>query len=275
MLDPKSWLHLAQALRLDEQRRVRHDCGEGTPMVVYHKDEGWSAYCHRCGDPGFVPRPAESLAERVARVAARQLVEAQASSSIVPPMPAVADVTQWPALARVWLYKAGLSNDDIHTLGIYYHEQTDRVVVPIIADGVLIYWQARDYAWTPKSSRPKYLNPTAAGTQGGVRFGGGTDRIVLTEDYLSGYRVHMAGYTTHCLLGTKLSTAALSRLCRDGVSRVSVWLDNDLGRLVNPGQVAARKIGQQLRAMGFAVDNIVSTKDPKAHSRKEIIWLLK
>jgi hypothetical protein len=35
---------------------------------------------------------------------------------------------EWPLYARVWLYRAGLSNDDIRALGAYYVERLDRVV---------------------------------------------------------------------------------------------------------------------------------------------------
>lgn len=276
MLDPKTWLALAQALPLDGQRRVKHDCGAGTPLVVYHKDDGWSAYCHRCGEPGFVPRPAESLSERLARIAARQQVEANASRSVVPPQPMVNDVTLWPAPARVWLYKAGLSNDDIYNLGIYYHEETDRVVVPVIDDGVLVYWQARAYDWTPASSRPKYLNPVGASNSGVLFLVPESSVLVLVEDYLSAYRVSRSGYSCMCLLGTKLSDKLLSRVLGTGLP-VRVWLDNDLGRRngSNPGQEAALKIVSTLGACGVDVVNVVSTKDPKLNSRKEIMCLLK
>lgn len=275
MLDPKTWLAVAQALPLDGQRRVKHDCGAGTPLVVYHKDDGWSAYCHRCGEPGFVPRPAESLSERLARIAARQQVEANASRSVVPPQPMITDVQLWPAQARVWLYKAGLSNDDILTLGIYYHEQTDRVVVPVVDDGLLVYWQARAYDWTPASSRPKYLNPVGASNSGVSFTVDACPTITLVEDYLSAYRVYMAGFSSLCLLGTSLNDRLLSRILGTGCA-VLVWLDNDLGRRngSNPGQEAAREIVNTLAGCGVTVRNIVSERDPKLNSRKEIMCLL-
>lgn len=242
-------------------------------MVVFHKDEGWSAYCHRCGEPGFVARPKESLAERLARVKAQQEREATAQRSIVPPLPPVCDVTAWPLSARVWLYKAGFSNDDIARVGIYYHEQTDRVVVPMLDEhGVLVYWQARAHDWHRGSDREKYLNPYQASTEAGIFFPA-DGPVILTEDYLSAYRVSRAGWYAGTLLGTKLRTKVLARLVTED-RRVGVWMDNDLGRMNNPGQEAAAKIVKSLRSYGLDVVNIVSDRDPKQHSRKEIQCLL-
>lgn len=282
MAEP-SWLKVAQSLPLDGTRRMQHDCGGGQPLIVFHRDEGWSAYCHRCGpQPGmFVPRPMESLSDRLAREAARKQVEAAVQADKNPPLPMIADVQRWPAAARVWLYKAGLSNDMIYQLGIYYHELSDRVVIPMVEAGRLVYWQARDYKWTPSSTRPKYLNAPASSARGGVLVQHETtaarvDAVTFCEDYLSAVRVSGAGVDVHCLLGTKLSDAVLARCIRRGVSRYTVWLDNDTGRgASNPGQEAATKIVAQLRASGLVVRNIVSDRDPKSYSRHDIINIMK
>lgn len=243
-------------------------------MVVYHKDAGWEAWCHRCHDRGWVPRPTESLSERLARIEARRAVESAAQDSIVPPMPAVMDIKAWPLPARVWLYKAGLSNKDIEDLAIYYHAETDRVVLPFINDGTLVYWQARDANWTRASKRPKYLNPRKHEAMAGVWFGEG-NVVILHEDYLSAYRVHKAGFHTCCLLGTTLTTAVLARLTK--YDEVWTWLDNDKGRglLGNPGQRAAGQALSQLRACGIKVRNIKSDNDPKSYSAREINNILR
>lgn len=271
---PSGLLVIAQALPLGGQQRVAH-CGSDKSAVVYHKDEGWSLYCHRCGEPHFTPRPQESLSERVARLDRQREQEASASSSIVPPLPPVTDTSEWPLGARVWLYSAGFSNDDIARLGIYYHAGTDRVVVPVIDEhGVLVCWQARAYDWTRKSTRPKYLNPWQASTAMGVWFNGDGPRV-LTEDYLSAYRVHRAGFASATLLGTKLSDKVLARLMNEE-RPVLVWLDDDEGRYMsNPGQEAAATVVAKLRALGMAVRNVRTPLDPKKYSRRKIAELLK
>lgn len=277
---PETWLNLAKELPEGSHRRVAHDCGGGEPMVVWHDDEGWRAYCHRCGLPGRVLRPKESLSERLEREARRQATDAAAAVSLVPPLPPVTDPALWPLRARVWLYKAGLSNDDIIKKGFYYHARTDRVIIPMVEDGKLVAWTGRDYDWTPKSTRPKYLNQAGASKDMGVRCGDPGQPPVLCEDYLSATRVGDVGGHGLCLLGTKITGGVLQRLARWASSassqRVGLWLDNDKGRrLSNPGQEAAAKARRILQAQGFEVVNLVTDKDPKMYSRQEVRCLLK
>lgn len=279
---PETWLHLAQALPEGGQQRVAHDCGGGQPMVVYHDSEGWSAYCHRCGLPGRVSRPKESLAERLEREARRKATDQAAAASLAPPLPPVPDPRDWPLSARVWLYKAGLSNDDIIEQGIYYHEKTERVIIPMVEDGKLVAWTGRAADWTPASRRPKYLNQNGSGKGGGVRLGDPAFAPVLTEDWLSAFRIAGAGGHGLCLLGTKVTPELLARAVSLGTAavpsapRVGVWLDNDLGRyLSNPGREAAGKARRLLEAQGVEVVTIVTEKDPKLYSRKEVACLLK
>jgi 5S rRNA maturation endonuclease (ribonuclease M5) len=47
--------------------------------------------------------------------------------------------------------------------------------------------------------------------------------------------------------------------------RVNVWLDPDAA-----GQRGATKIIKQLRLFGIEYRNIISTRDPKLHTREEI-----
>jgi len=244
-------------------------------MVVYHKDEGWACWCHRCHEPGFVPRPTESLSEKLARLAKRAQQDRAVQSTIVPPMPMVADVTAWPLGAKVWLYKAGFSNADIAALGIYYHAETDRVVILMIQDGVLVYWQARAYDW-PKGNRPKYLNPPGAAGVGGVWFDVNDGPRVLNEDFLSAYRVSLAGYNSATLLGTSLTSKVAARLMKED-RQVLTWLDNDTGRIggANPGQESAAAVNRELRAFGLDVVNVVTDDDPKKYSRSKIAEILK
>jgi len=273
---PETWLHLAKELPEGSHKRVSHDCGGGEPMVVWHDDEGWRAYCHRCGLPGRVLRPKESLSERIAREARRKSIDATAAVSLVPPMPPVVDPRLWPLAARVWLYKAGLSNDEIIQKGFYYHEHTDRVIIPMVEDGKLVAWTGRDPYWTPASTRPKYLNQAGATKDRGVGCGDPASPPVLVEDYLSATRIGDVGGYGLCLLGTKVTGALLQRLAQAGVHRVGVWLDNDQGRrLSNPGREAAAKARRLLQAQGFDVVSVVTEKDPKCYSRKEVECLLR
>lgn len=233
-------------------------------MTVHHKDEGWSGYCHRCGDKPWHPKPMPTLAERVAAKQAQRSVEQAMRYEVMPPMPANFDVASWPLPARVWLFKAGLFLSDIAALGAYYHERSKRVVLPVTEQGKLVYWQAR----LVEGVGSKYINPVLDKSNLVARYGSG-EYIVLTEDILSAYRVGQAA-EAWSLLGTKLSTPVLARLLKEG-KPVFVWLDDDFGRVGgNPGQHAAGLIMRTLSNVGIQCHNIVTRKDPKLLSRAEI-----
>jgi DNA primase len=233
-------------------------------MTVRHKEDGWSGYCHRCGDKPWHPKPMPTLAERVAAKAQQRSVEEAMRYEVRPPMPANFDVPSWPLAARVWLFKAGLFLSDIATLGAYYHEASKRVVLPVTEQGKLVYWQAR----LVEGVGSKYINPVMDKSNLVACYGEGS-AIVLTEDILSAYRVGQEG-CAWSLLGTKLSTPVLARLLKEG-KPVLVWLDDDHGRVNgNPGQKAAATIMRTLSNVGIQCHNIVTSKDPKLLSRVEI-----
>lgn len=263
-LDPDTWLAAAQRLPRGKSTRTGHICGSGTCMTVAHEDTGWRAYCHRCSDTGFEPHPQESLQEKLERLEQQTAVEAYVQEDVRPPRPAEHDVTKWPLHAKVWLYKAGLSNVDIKQIGAFYHETTDRVVLTVRSQsGDTVYWQARA---TQPGRSPKYLNPRVDRSHLVAKYGTGHS-ITLTEDILSAYRV---GQVTEAwgLLGTRLPEYILAELIQIN-KPVIIWLDPD-----EPGQKAATKISRQLRAFGLDVRSIVSPKDPKLLTNKEIqAWL--
>ena len=259
------WLRAAQALPEGGSRKVEHDCGVGDCLHINHKRDGFSAYCHRCGYKRFIPRPAESLSEKLARLRRIQAAEEAVTSSPALPMPAERDPRAWPLEARVWLYKAGISNAEIEALGFYWNPRMSRVVIPVHDEaGNAVYWQARTL---DKTNPKKYLNPRVDKRRLVARYGDGAT-IVLTEDILSAYRVSRVGVEGWCLLGTKITDYIATQLIRAGKT-VAVWLDPDAA-----GQTNAAKIIKQLRAYGVVARNVVSLRDPKLLQREEIAWTL-
>lgn len=185
-------------------------------------------------------------------------------------MPSEPDPRKWPSEARVWLYKAGLTNVDIQRLGIYWNPRLERVVIPVRGDaGELLYWQAR----TLDATNPrKYLNPTVDKRRLVAKFrppAAARPVLVLTEDLLSAYRVATrGGVNAWSLMGTKLNDHTATQIIRAGGS-VYTWLDPD-----GAGQKGASEIRRALRAFGVAAQNIVSNKDPKLLARDEIVAAL-
>lgn len=243
--------------------RMAHDgCSTSEALIVTKQDSGVSAYCFRCKWNGFVGAPPESLAQKLERKSREKLASKAMKDSKALPSPKCENVAEWPLEARIWLYKAGLNNHDISEAGIYYHGGSNRVVLPVYDGPNLVYWQARGF--DPEA--PKYLNPSVVDRTALVAHWYGSERcLVLTEDWLSGYRVHRAtGVQVYSLLGTTLTDKIAAQIVYNRVP-VAVWLDPD-----SPGQTAARKIVAKLNALNHPVKNIVTERDPKLHSDAEI-----
>jgi DNA primase len=238
-------------------------------MLVSRSYDGYRAWCFRCNDGASAPPPQESLSEKLARLTRQRSADEEAARPELPE-PRVYSLDNWPIKCRVWLYSAGLGRDKIGELGAYYHPPTDRVVLPVLKGGVPVFWLAR----AVDGRSPKYLAPSADRTTVLPRYGSAAE-VTLTEDVLSAYKVGIAGHEGWAMMGTRVGDHALSLLIRRR-ARVNVWMDNDLPpkHPVNRGQIAAFKIGKQLRASGLEVRNIVSPRDPKLMHLSEIKELL-
>lgn len=259
------WFRASQKIKIGQRLRMPHGgCSIGDTLLVTKKREGVSAFCFLCKESMFVPGDALSLSDTVGGMRRVMTQDAAIEKIRALPLPKTFDVSEWPLEARVWLYKAGLSNDDIEQLQIYYHEPSDRVVIPVRDNGSLVYWQAR--AAVPGKGRPKYLNPLAGNRAALVAYWSGTDEeLVLCEDFLSTYRVWKASdKCAMALLGTDVSDAILSRIV-SADARVCIWLDSD-----KAGRQASSKIQAKLRLYGIPYRDILTERDPKLYSAQEI-----
>ena len=257
MLDRRSFeKHLAN-LKPGGRLRVPHDCGPGRTLLISHVDDGVMAHCFRCSDSAFI-KDERSLAERIAALAKARAADVEVIRPELPE-PRERDVQQWPKAARVWLYKAGLSNDAIERLGFYWHPVTQRVVMPVFEEGELVYWQARSL----NPNVPKYINPTVERGTVAPRFGRGGACIVLTEDILSAIKVGMVN-EAWSIMGTSLPDKIAVRLV-NAARPVIVMLDPD-----DAGRKGTAKIITQLRLLGLTAGSYFGRADPKLLSLKEI-----
>jgi DNA primase len=185
------------------------------------------------------------------------------------PLPAEYEPQAWPLDARVWLYKAGISNVEIKQLGIFWNSRLARVVLPVRDEaGKVIYWQARTL---DKANPRKYLNPRVDKARLVAKYKplyGSGPALVLTEDLLSAYRVSRAGFEAWSLLGTKVSDYVATRIIELD-KPVAVFLDPD-----KTGREKAAIILKALRSYGVGATNIQSEKDPKLLSTEVIQCLL-
>lgn len=254
------WLEEAKRLPLGHKTRMRHDCSETRDMTVSHGENGYSAYCFRCGNVGFEGFGYQNLAEleRLRTLnATAQEVSNELPADLSPSIPA--------GPAR-WLFKAGLSVLRAGHRGVGWSERLQRIVLPLYgSDGELLYWQAR--AVLPGQT-PKYINPPIAKADLLYRCipdDADFSEVVVTEDILSAIRVGL-----HCpavsILGTKTSDQQAAQLAK--YSRVTYWLDPD-----EAGQQGNRA---GTRKLSLVTDTRVinSDVDPKNLSDRRIRELL-
>lgn len=260
MLSPASWVRHAEQLAAGGRIRTDHDCGPGRTLTVRRDHRGWSAYCFRCNDSGWLPPAPEPLEVRLKRLANRQVADDKIGASVALPDGLVREWAQWPDPCKLWLLKAGLCSADLPALGAGYHPPTDRVVLTVLDPftGLPLFWQAR----AVDKRQPKYLAPPVDKTRI-IPIYGKADRITLTEDLLSAYKVGLVA-EGWCLMGTSLNDFTCAAIVSRGCE-VNVWLDPD-----PPGQRAATKILAKLRSLGVVCRNVVSEKDPKLLHRAQI-----
>lgn len=258
MKHPANVLALAEQLKLGQKRRVDHDCGDGRAMIVSRNDRGVSYWCHRCHAKGWIPDE-RSLAERIQALSQAQEWDQVAADSIELPGPGKLDPQEWPDVPRLWLYKAGFSNDEIRRHGWYWNPRMQRVILPVRnMDGKVIYWQGRGF----DKDRPKALNANVDRAGIVADYGAGPVTAV-TEDILSAAKV---GGVTHAiaLLGTVMDSRTVQLLAKQA-QPVALMLDSDAA-----GRAGAVTIHKTLALLGLDVKQIYFGRDPKLVSRKEI-----
>ena len=257
MTHPANVLALADQLKLGQKRRVEHDCGEGKTMVVSRTERGTSYWCHRCHDKGWIPAE-RSLADRIAALNEATEWDGTAQQSLELPGPGKMNPQDWPDEPRLWLYKAGFSNDEIRRHGWYWNPKMERVILPVKVDGKTIYWQGRGF----DPARPKALNPTV-NREGLVAKYGQGDWIALTEDMLSAAKVGGVS-ETWALLGTVLSYSTALALSEAG-RPVLLMLDDDPA-----GRRGAAEAAKTLNLLGVRNHQVYFGKDPKLVPRSVI-----
>ena len=257
MTHPANVLALADQLKLGQKRRVEHDCGEGKTLVVSRTERGTSYWCHRCHDKGWIPAE-RSLADRIAALTEATEWDGTAQQSLELPGPGKMNPQDWPDAPRLWLYKAGFSNDEIRRHGWYWNPKMERVILPVKVDGKTIYWQGRGF----DTARPKALNPTV-NREGLVAKYGRGDWIALTEDILSAAKVGGVG-EAWALLGTVLSYSTALALSEAG-RPVLLMLDDDPA-----GRRGAAEASKTLNLLGVWNKQVYFGKDPKLVPRSTI-----
>jgi hypothetical protein len=213
-----------------DQGKFNHaDCPNGVDnrqrLYVKNVDGAYLGHCHNCGDSLYY-RPKETVS-RIKAVTSTAIVRGR--------LPTHAELTKearydkFRVEGQLWLGQYGFNESKCD--GYHITESEDGIVLPIFnsVGGGIAGCQVRRYNKSPKyltysKQRYSYLNATHS-----------TKPLVVVEDLLSSYKLHIAGFPTLCLLGTKLDDDARAILTKH--FRQVLWLDDDVA-----GHTAARKM---------------------------------
>lgn len=256
----KELLSTISDIEIGETKNTHH-CKEGRNndrcYITRHTDVTLF-YCHHCSKRG-------AIMEKFGRV--RQAKERGVHSGIhggVRGCSLPADISyatgEWPARAKLWLAKGGLTDQESGDRGIGYSPMMQRVVMPVTYDGKFQGYVARAVM---EGQEPKYLTKYKEKDKFIYHIDRGTDDVVIVEDILSCVRISRFK-SCIAMLGTSVSDSLLALLVRR-YSKYVVWNDYD-----NPEvKIKAHKLKQHLELFGDT-KLLVTDSDPKELTDEEI-----
>lgn len=244
------WLAQAQRLPIGGKTRIRHGFERTAAMDVYNNDDGWSCYCHRCHEGGWVPKEHQRVRRAVVEPDRVQPVPAAAFH--------ISEASQYES-KQIWelLVQKGCPPGVIPEEVLWYDRQSRRI---LLKRGRVALGRALD-----PNRLPKWL-PYGAWRDVPMvwmtRDGAGA--MVLVEDALSGYKVAKAielyaPSSSVCVVAT-LGTSISQRFLPYCAGRELVGMyDGDLG-----GARGFAGIRQRLSVWGMPIHNRAPDKgDPK------------
>lgn len=261
-LPPDEWLHLAKRLAVGQKRRVRHNEERDCAMDVYNNSDSYSAYCHRCHMPGWVPKQHQSIqtarvdVDRVQAVPADSLHLSQASLY---------------EQSRIWklLVQKGCPPGIIPEECIWFSREQNRILLrsgsQALGRALSTLQQPKWLAYGEWFQRPRiwWTRYRDAGP------------MVLAEDVLSSYKVAKAievyapesSVSVAAVLGTVLTSTSLPLIAgRD----VLCMFDGD-----EAGRIGSEALKKRLAVFGGTFKDVRPEHgDPKNMTLEEIQWML-
>ena len=203
-----------------EQLHINHigcEAGEDKKRRLYIKrtEKGLVAYCHHCNESGFV----KDNAGRLSTWTHKETAPAGMRSN----KPILAALT---TEGKVWLHNNYCNPEDKLFSGVI-GEQSKVALTLCNPQGEHVGWQVRNLLInaTPKYTT-YYSNNDYKGDPSWFHIASKT--LVITEDYLSAYRVHKnTGFSSVALLRTSLSDRTLMQINDLNFEAVVIWLDPD------------------------------------------------
>jgi len=206
-----------------EQRSVNHvDCPMGVDtknrLFVKNVDEALLWHCHTCGDSGFY-RPRETLK----KIKETKHFDTGVTGYDYSGLPRAAEhqsYDEFDMKGQMWLDSYEFNNNEIcKEYGIV--ESKTGIILPMYNKGNVIGVQLRNY-----TGKPKYLTYSNGKAISYLK-GSARKPVIFVEDLLSSYKLHHVGYSTVCLVGTKLDMSLLMQLKVTHLEKAVIWLDSD------------------------------------------------
>lgn len=206
----------------NESVKVNHvtcEAGEDTRkrFGVKYVDGAYLFHCFNCGDSGYY-RNKETLA-RITPTTEIHYHDNFTDFNKEYYLYAEQDANTFDIRGQLWLGGYGFNDAVCRRFGI--RETPHGIILPILFKGETVGYQLRRY-----DGKPKYSTYKKTGALQFIR--SSPDKpIVIVEDLLSSYKLNMAGYSTVCLLGTKLDLDKIVSIGIDRQDRCVIWLDDD------------------------------------------------
>lgn len=169
-----------------------------------------------------------------------------------------------PQVAREWIKQYELTDRDMNENRLMWSESWQRLIFPYFDPNGLLAWQGR-YLGIDKT-KPKWYSDGLlhefVHTVGNVN----SKIAVLTEDIVSAIKVGHQSVCAIPIFGSHVSTKQLLRICRF-YGTIIYWLDFDKAK-------EATKFAHNARQFGVKSFTVITEKDPKEYTDKEIkLWL--
>ena len=204
---------------MGQQIHVNHDgclAGIDTKRRLYIKrtDRGLVAYCHHCNESGYA-------SDGLSQERLSTWVNKKSTATAAPIKPRLSKLS---TEGEVWLKTNYCNTADENFNGI--EGERHKVALTLYnPEQQPIGWQVRNL-----KAQPKYITYyTDNSTKGDASwFYKGNKTLVITEDYLSAYRVHKnTGLSSVALLRTNLSDRTLAQIYELEIDTIFIWLDPD------------------------------------------------
>ena len=249
---------------MGEQIHINHvDCEAGLDkkkrLYIKRVEKGLLAYCHHCNQSGFVPN---TNSERLSN-----WFNKKEQTNTTKDKPVIASLTMEGA---VWLHKY-YCNIKCNLFNGIAGEPNKVALTLQDPQQQPIGWQIRNLT---ANATPKYITHYTNNSKGEASwFHDSSKTLVITEDYLSAYRINNdTGFSSVALLRTAISDKTLNQIYELDFEYVLIWLDPD-----EAGTIGATKAYKKLKH--FLPDDtklilLGMDKEPKQCTPQELNSLL-